>query len=353
MNLGTARHFEKLGVTPADFFAQSARRLAAITGLRESFFDDSRRSEALSQAEAEARFAEDNGIAVHYFSDATFPRRILECDDAPAILFTLGKLQEYRHTVAIVGTRHCTSYGAGFIRSLVKDLSESVDDLLVISGLAYGADIAAHRAALANDVATGAVFAHGLNTVYPAEHRDDARSIVRAGGFLATEYASSARIHKGNFLARNRIVAAMADVTVVAESDIHGGAMSTARIAAAYNREVMALPGRVSDTYSRGCNALIARGEAAMIRDAADLIALVGWEARKPEGTQRELPFLSPEQTSIINFLKANNDATVNDICSALAIPYARLSSLLFEMEMEEIVASLPGGRYCLMKPDV
>lgn len=349
MNLGTARHFEKLGVSPEDFFELPARRLAAITGIRESFFDDGRRSEALAKGRAEATYAADNGIAVNYYTDDTYPHRMLECDDAPAMLFSLGAMREYRHVVAIVGTRHCTTYGAEFIRRLVKDLSESVDDLAVISGLAYGADIAAHRAAIANDVATGAVFAHGLNTIYPADHRDDARTIVRNGGFLVTEYPSYGAIHKGNFLARNRIVAAMADVTVVAESDIRGGAMSTARIAGAYNREVMALPGRTSDTYSRGCNALIAGGEASMIRDAADLIAAAGWSARKPEGTQKELPFLSPEQETIANFLKTNRDATVNDICAALSIPFSRLSSLLFEMEMEEVVSSLPGGRYCLL----
>lgn len=349
MNLGTARHFGKLGVSPADFFTLPSRRLAAITGIRESFFDDSRRAEALSKGEAEARFAADNGIAVHYFTDESYPRRMSECDDAPALIFSLGNLREYRHVVSIVGTRRCTSYGAEFIRRLVKDLSESVDDIAIVSGLAYGADITAHRASLANDVPTGAVFAHGLNTIYPADHRDDARSIVRAGGFLVTEYPSSAAIHKGNFLARNRLVAAMADVTVVAESDIHGGAMSTARIAGAYNREVMALPGRTTDTYSRGCNALIARGEAAMVRDASDLIALTGWEVRKTETAQPELPLLSPEQTSIVDYLKTNRDATVNDICAALSIPYSRLSSQLFEMEMEEIVSSLPGGRYCLL----
>ncbi len=353
INLGTARHFEKLGISASDFFEMSARRLAAVTGLRESFFDDSRRAEALARGRVEAAYAADNGIVVNYYTDGSYPRRMLECDDAPALLFSLGTMREYSHVVAIVGTRHCTSYGAEFIRRLVKDLSESVDDLAVISGLAYGADIAAHRAALANGVATGAVLAHGLNTVYPADHRDDARSIVRSGGFLVTEYPSYGAIHKGNFLARNRIVAAMADVTIIAESDIRGGAMSTARIAGAYNREVMALPGRTTDTYSRGCNALIAGGEAAMIRDASDLIALTGWNVRKPEGTQKELPFITSEQASIVNFLKTNRDATVNDICSALSIPFSRLSSLLFEMEMEEMLSSLPGGRYCLLNADV
>lgn len=355
INLGTAGHLRAQGISETDFFTMPARRLASISGLRDSFFDDDRRRQALDTAAREVEFVQRNSIGIHYFADddSAYPARLRDCQDAPAMLFSFGNLSEYAHVVAIVGTRHCTAYGAEFTRKLVAELGEAVGDILVVSGLAYGVDIAAHRAALAAGIPTGAVLAHGLNTIYPAEHRDDAYRMVRSGGFLLTEYPSVAAIHRGNFLSRNRIVAALADVTIVVESDVKGGAMTTAHIAAAYNREVMALPGRVNDQYSRGCNALIARCEAAVVRDAADIINAMNWAAKPVEKKQPELHFLSPEQTSIVEYLKGNSDATVNEMCAALGMPYARLSASLFEMEMDNIVISIPGGRYALVCPDV
>ena len=353
MNLGAARHFAALGIGENEFFEWPVAKLAAITGLKSSYFDDAKRAEAIQKGTTEAQFAINNGIKTLFFADDNYPSRMNDCDDAPALLFCLGEAQEAAHAVSIVGTRHSTAYGLDFTRHLVEDLAASLDSLLIVSGLAYGIDIAAHRAALSAGVPTGAVLAHGLNTIYPADHRNEARRMVKEGGFLMTEYPSYAPIHKGNFLARNRIVAAMADVTVVVESDNKGGAMSTARIAGAYNREVMALPGRITDTYSRGCNSLISRGEAIMVRDAGDIIDALGWKARPVEKKQQELPFLSPEQTQIADFLKSKPDATVNDLCSGIGIPYSRLSALLFEMEMDDIVTALPGGRYCLVNPDV
>lgn len=245
---------------------------------------------------------------------------------------------------------NCTAYGADFAGRLVQDLADKIDDLLVVSGLAYGIDICAHRAALSAKVPTGAVLAHGLNTIYPADHRGEAARIVREGGFLLTEYRTDSHMHRGNFLARNRIVAALADATVVVESDSHGGAMSTARIAAAYNREVFALPGRVSDPYSRGTNSLIASQHAMMIRDADDLIEAMGWKARASEGTQQTFEFTPPppEQQQILDFIKERPQATVNDMCVALGKPYAKLSALLFEMEIDDVLVSLPGGRFAL-----
>ncbi len=349
---GNARHFFSLGISPRDFIEGEPRRLAAISGLRETFFDTQRRREALMAAQTETAFLEANGITPVLTGSDAYPARLAECDDAPAMLFSLGNLDPApRHSVAIVGTRHCTDYGADFARRLVKDLADAIDGLTIISGLAYGIDIAAHRAALEAGIPTGAVLAHGLNTLYPADHRNDARRIVRQGGFLATEYTSADKTHRGNFLARNRIVAGLADVTVVVESDIKGGAMSTAHIAAAYNREVMAAPGRATDRYSRGCNALIARREASIIRDAGDLTELMGWKTKPKAGTQCELPFLSPEQTMIIDFFTERPSATINDLCAHTGLPVQYLSTVLFDMEMDDKIVSLPGGRYSPIVP--
>ncbi len=345
----TAEALAARGVGPQEFFSLDARTLASLTGLKSDFFDDSRRSAALESAQREFDFIRTNNIRATFYTDEAYPRRLRDCEDAPVMLYSIGAdVFDCRHVVSVVGTRHATPYGVGFTDRLIRDLASGLDGgLLIVSGLAYGIDVAAHKAALREGVPTGAVMAHGLNTVYPADHRGTAAQMIRQGGFVCTEYRTSDRIHKGNFLARNRIVAGLCDVLVVVESDLRGGAMATARIAGEYNREVMAVPGRVGDTYSRGCNNLIAASSAAMIRDASDLVGLLGWETRKPEGVQKEFAIeLTPQQQSILNFIKTNPDATVNDMCARLEIPYARLSSALFEMEMSDIVMSLPGGKY-------
>ena len=352
INLGAAKHFQALGIDAKAFFSKSAIELSTISGIKPAFYDDSKRHAALEAARQEVEFIQSKGLNICYFADDDYPCRLQECEDAPAILFSYGKPEARpAHVVAIVGTRHCTTYGIDFTTRLVRELAENVEGgVLIISGLAYGIDIAAHRAALANGLTTGAVLAHGLNTIYPADHRNEARRIVAEGGFMLTEYTTKMPIHRGNFLARNRIVAALSDVTVVVESDIKGGAMSTARLAGAYNREVMALPGRVTDTYSRGCNALIARSEAMMIRDAGDIIENLGWPVKAKEGTQQQLHFLTPEQQQIVDYLRNKPDATVNDICASTGLPYAKLTTMLFELEMDDVLVALPGNRYNLLQ---
>ena len=350
ITLGAAERLEALGAGPEEFFALDGATLSRITGLKETYFESSRREAALAQGRREAAYVEANNIKAIYHSDADFPRRLRDCSDGPAMVYALGTWRpDHRYCIAVVGTRHATAYGSDFTRRLVEDLSSALDDVLIISGLAYGIDICAHRAALMSGVATGAVLAHGLNTIYPADHRGEAARIVREGGFLLTEYCSSSAVHRGNFLARNRIVAGLADATVVVESDMRGGAMSTARISAAYNRDVFAVPGRVNDSYSRGTNALLAGQQAIMLRDASDLISAMRWKAIEPEGTQQTLDFEPDgDRKAVVDFIRRRPEGTVNDMCVALDVPYARLSPLLFEMEMDDQIVSLPGGRFGL-----
>lgn len=351
ITIDTASQFASLGLTPEEFFTLPGSKLAALSGVSRNYFDDDRRRETLERAKAESEFVRSKGIRGIFYDEEEFPFRLKECADGPAMIFLSGNatVASSAHSVAIVGTRHCTPYGADFTKRLVHDLAEAIEGIVIISGLAYGVDICAHRAAMAEGVPTGAVLAHGLNTIYPADHRNEARKIIAEGGFVATEYCSWQKINRGNFLARNRIVAGLADVTVVVESDVKGGAMVTARLAGAYNREVMALPGRVGDTYSRGCNELIASGAAAMIRDASDLISLMGWTAREKPGAQKELVFDIPEAyMPVLEALKAKPDLTVNDLCVQLDMSYARLSALLFKMELEDFIVALPGGKYAL-----
>lgn len=350
INLSTARQLVGRIGSYDNYFSLSSQALASASALPDNLTSATYRQSLLSVAKAESDFIKEQSISTHFFADDNYPARLRDCDDAPAMLYSIGRCNlDSLHTVAVVGTRHATPYGIDFVRHLVADLAQSLDSLVIISGLAYGIDVAAHRAALDAAVPTLAVVAHGLNTIYPADHRSVAAKIINEGGAIATEYPSDTVIHRGNFLARNRIVAGLADVVIVVESDARGGALSTAAIAAAYNREVMALPGRVTDTYSRGCNNLIAANRAVLVRSADDVISLMNWTPRPAPETQTRLSFdMTPEQKTIADHIIAHPDHTVNDICVALAMPYNLLSSILFEMEMNDLIITLPGGRYAV-----
>lgn len=335
--------------TEERFFSLTAEQISASLGFRNRLFDRSLRDKALREAEDEVKFIERGNIQASYFTDPTYPTRLLECDDAPLMIYTLGDcdLNDAR-IVSIVGTRHATSYGTSFVDDLVKGLAEkSADPVVIVSGLAYGIDVAAHRAAISAGLPTVGVLAHGLNTIYPAMHRDTAARMVRAGGMLLTDYRSADAIHRGNFLARNRIVAGLCDCLVVAESDTKGGAMVTARLAAAYSRDVFALPGRVSDRFSRGCNKLISDCVAQLVASPDDLIESMRWPVKKPEGTQTSLfPELSPEEQAVIDLLAQKSEATLNDISASIDIPVPRLMGLLIDMEFRRLLLAIPGGRY-------
>lgn len=302
------------------------------------------------KAAKEALFLESKNIDALFYTGSEYPRRLLECEDAPTMLYRLGHCDlNNRHVIAIVGTRNSTVYGNRVTADLVADLAEKLDRPLIVSGLAYGIDVNAHRAALNCGCPTVAVVAHGLTTIYPAEHRSVAASIVNAGGAIVTEYLSDAAIHRSNFLARNRIVAGLADVTIIVESDIKGGAMVTAGIADAYNRDVGAVPGRVTDRYSSGPNSLIARRKASIIRNADDLIELMNWDCRLAEPARApELPFveLTEEKAAVINYLRQNPDATTDELVRGLGIPYPAMSARMMEMEMDGLVTMTPGGTF-------
>ncbi len=332
-----------------EFFSFTASRLTAVIGFGNRLFSDSVRSKALEEARRETEFIVRNNIRPLYFTDPGYPRRLLQCDDAPLMVYTLGDCDlNGSRFVGIVGTRHATPYGDRFVEDLVSTLATTLDEKpVIVSGLAYGIDIAAHKAALAAGVPTIGVLAHGLNTIYPAMHRDTAARMVRAGGMLLTDYRSADAIHRGNFLARNRIVAGLCDCLVVAESDTKGGAMVTARLAAAYSRDVFALPGRVSDRFSRGCNKLISDCVAQLVASPDDLIESMRWPVKKPEGTQTSLfPELSPEEQAVIDLLAQKSEATLNDISASIDIPVPRLMGLLIDMEFRRLLLAIPGGRY-------
>lgn len=333
------------------FFSMSERQLAAVMGFKNRLFDESYRQKMLERGRREADFVASSNIHPVYFTDDDYPTRFADADDAPLMLFKLGGSDLNRgHFLSVVGTRHATPYGIDFVNHLVEDLSDMLaEPLTVVSGLAFGIDAAAHSAALRLKVPTIGVLAHGLNTIYPAQHRGMAAEMVRGGGALLTEYGRSDAIHKGNFIARNRIVAAMADCVVVAESARKGGALITANIASGYNRDVFALPGRTSDRYSEGCNALIANNIASLVTDAESLAKAMRWPLRSDEKSQLELfPDLSPEEQAVVDYLSDHGEGQLNQLSIALNQNVGKMMSILIDMEFKGLLLTYPGGKYRL-----
>lgn len=332
------------------FFTAPEQQLSSVLGFKNKLLSKAYRDEVYEKALKETDFILSNKVTTIYYTDTQYPCRLADCDDAPLMLYTTGTCNlNASHIVSIVGTRHATPYGIDFTTRLVEDLAKTIDDLVIVSGLAYGIDITAHNASLRNNVPTIAVLAHGLNTIYPASHRNIAADIARNGGMLVTDYRTIDPIHKGNFVARNRIVASLCDCLVVAESADKGGALITAGIASSYNRDVFALPGRSSDRYSAGCNRLIHSNVAALAENADDIIKSMRWTTRPQEGDQPELPIeLSDEEQHIINYLTTHSEAQINQLCIALNYPIAQLMALLIDMEFKGLILTYPGGRYRL-----
>ena len=308
--------------------------------------------DALKRAAAEMAFIERHGISALTLGDAEYPARLRECDDAPIILYYKGNADlNQQHVVDIVGTRHATSYGQDLVRLFVARLRELCPEVLVVSGLAYGIDICAHREALANGLSTVGVLAHGLDQIYPARHRDTAAAMVTRGGLL-TEYMSQTEPMANNFRQRNRIVAGMSDATIVVESAYKGGALITARIAQEYGRDVLAFPGPVGAQYSMGCNNLIRDSKAGLITSADDFVAAVGWQtvAQKADTVERQLfPELSPQEQQVVSLLQQSNDLQMNVISVKTNLGIGQLTALLFELEMKGVVRPLAGGVYHLV----
>lgn len=339
--------------TEKAFFDATERQLGAMMGFGNKLFDGGYRQSLLDKARREADFVEAHGIHTLYYTDPGYPSRLADADDAPLLLYTLGNCDLNRgHLVAVVGTRHATPYGVEFVKQLVADLArKSAEPITIVSGLAFGIDAAAHDASLRCGVPTVGVLAHGLNTIYPAQHRTMAAEMVRtaSGGMLVTEYGSSDPVHKGNFVARNRIVAAMTDCTIVAESARKGGALITAKLASGYNRDVFALPGRTSDRYSAGCNSLIAANMAALVEDADDILAAMRWPLAEAAPEQPSLFVeLSSEEQAVVDFLTDKGEAHITQLTMALGMNVGRLMSLLIDMEFKGLILTFPGGKYRL-----
>lgn len=311
----------------------------------------------LQRAEEELRFTQRGNIRCLSINDTDYPARLRECTDAPLVLFYKGQADlNFCHVISMVGTRQISDYGRDICRHFVEELADLCPDVLIVSGLAYGVDIRCHRAALENNLPTVAVLAHGLDQIYPRNHRDDAIQMLNQGGLL-TEFVSQTNPDKKNFVQRNRIVAGMSDATIVVESAAKGGSLITADMATGYHRDVFAFPGRVYDTYSTGCNQLIRKNRASLITSAEDFMEAMGWETAESrtqklsDGVQQELfPDLTDDERLVVETLRKSDGMQVNMLAQQTGLPVSTLTSLLFSLEMSGIVAMKSGGTYRLLR---
>lgn len=331
-------------------FSEPLKSLKKIPGIGEVNARRIKDADIFRNAEKEISFIEKNNITILFYAEKDFPRRLKACPDAPVLLYCKGNLNlDEEKVVSIVGTRNATEYGKKVCEELIEKFAERGHKILVVSGLAYGVDIHAHKSALRFKVPTVAVVGHGLDKLYPSLHRETAVKMLENGG-LVTDFPSGTKIDPQNFVRRNRIIAGLADATIVVESAEKGGALITAEIAGSYNRDVFAFPGRAGDTYSRGCNRLIRNNAAGLIENIDDLEFFMGWERNAGKSTLQTGLFteLSPEEEKVVALLRENNEMFIDQIGSELAMPVSRISTLLLNLEFKNVIVSLPGKMYRL-----
>ncbi len=324
-------------------FSTKSAQLAAIDGVGSMLLKNIKDKTVFDKATAEMQFIKHNNIKVAYFQDVDYPERLKQCIDGPLLLFSSGAIDlKNRKIISIVGTRQITSYGIDFCRKFMEDLAPL--DPVIVSGFAYGVDIVAHQLAIELNLQTIGVVAHGLNQIYPKTHKKYVAKVEENGGFM-TEFWSSSNPDKENFVRRNRIVAGMSEATIVIESADRGGSLITANMANDYNRDVFAVPGRVTDKYSQGCNNLIKTQKANVLTSAADLVYILNWEVQKQvKPVQKQLfVTLDDDEQLVYDYLVRTGKEVMDIIALHCDFPIYRISGLLLNMELKGLVRPLPG----------
>jgi DNA processing protein len=337
---------QKMGSAKA-VLAAPIKQLLQVEGMGALRAKAIKEADVFHLADKEIAYIQSKGIQVLNAQMPTFPKRLLDCMDAPQLLYYKGHADlNALKTVAVIGTRKYTDYGQRLTNDLIEGLAQ-MDDLLILSGLAHGIDTIAHKAAIKHQVPTVAVLGHGLHTIYPVANKGLAQEMLADGGLL-TEFASLSKVEKGNFPARNRIVAGMADLTIVVESDVKGGALITAYIAHSYHREVAAFPGRAYDHKSSGTNSLIRKQIASLVCSAQDVLDLMDWQKQKKKPTQATqlLLQLSPEEQLLIAILQSQDTTHADELLLRSKMGSSNLASCLLLLEMQGLIKSLPGKRY-------
>lgn len=341
-----------------EVFRASRTDFLAIPGIGETLADSilTARSSALNQAARELELMDRYAISPLSIFDSAYSKRLSVLDSSPVVLFLKGQTNmNSLKVLSVIGTRRPTDYGRNLCTEIISDLASRHKNLLIVSGLAYGIDITAHRAAVHSGAPTAAVLAHGLDILYPSQHADTARQIIADGGCLISEYPVGTQPDAPNFVARNRIVAAMADATLVVESGAKGGSLITANDAFTLGRDVLAIPGSPADEMSRGCNALIRDQKASLVMSAEDIEKRLGWtvQSSEPKTVQGSLfddVAVSPSEQRIYDLLMVQNALSASDISQATGLPVNQVNTLLLQMEFSGKVKTSPGNIYKLVK---
>jgi DNA processing protein len=327
-------------------FKNKNSQLSKIDGVGDILIQNLKNKTIFESAEKELQYIKNNEIKTLFFQDENYPEKLKHCIDGPLLLFASGDFEiNKRKIISIVGTRQVTSYGAEFCKKLIADLAPL--NPIIVSGFAYGVDIVAHQAAMEHNLTTIGVVAHGLNQIYPKVHMKYVAKMEKNGGFL-TEFWSDADPIKENFVKRNRIVAGMSEATIVIESAEKGGSLITANLANDYNRDVFAVPGRISDKFSQGCNNLIKTQRANLLNSAADLIYILNWEIESKSGKSKMIQKqlfvnLDNDEQKIYDYLQKNGKQYLDIIALECEFPIFRISGLLLNMELKGVIRPLPG----------
>lgn len=330
-------------------FRAGKKELGKIDGIGPVRAKSIKEFTAFDLAESEIRFIEKFKISPLFLTDDKYPKRLLNCYDNPPLLYFRGNADlNNSRIISIVGTRNHSDYGKTICENFISELQK--EDVLIVSGLAFGIDTLAHRAALKNNLSTTGVLAHGLDRIYPQQNKTLARQMIEQGGLL-TEFISETNPDKQNFPRRNRIVAGICDALIVIESGKKGGSLITAELANGYNKDVFAFPGRSNDSKSEGCNYLIKNNKAALIDSASDFLEMMRWlPASKPAvKKQRELFIeLSPDEKIVTEILKQQDGIQIDELYLKSGISSSAVAAALLMLEMQGVVVSLPGKMYKL-----
>lgn len=334
--------------SPRAVFEADKKQLLKIPGIAEKGAEMIiRHRNTLERAEKETDFIRKHNIHTLFYTDKEYPYFLKQCPDAPVLLYGKGSLNfNNRKILSIIGTRKAGTYGKEICRKLIEQLAEKGHNPVIVSGLAYGIDACAHKAALDAGLDTAAVLGHGLDRMYPAQHRQLAARIAKQGALL-TEFMSDSAFKRQNFLQRNRIIAGISEATIVIESGRKGGSLTTAEYANSYSREVFAVPGRTDDKYSQGCNYLIKTHRAVLLESADDIEYLLSWEVDESKAVQQDIfQVLSDEEKKILQVLNFGETASVDYICRTSRLPVFRVSAILLDLEFKGLIRTLPGKMY-------
>ncbi|HEX8460928.1 MAG TPA: DNA-processing protein DprA, partial [Segetibacter sp.] len=327
----------------------SKKELGNIEGIGEIKANSIKAYENFGFAEREMHFIDKYKIEALFLTDLKYPKRLLNCYDSPTILYYRGNADlNHSKIINIIGTRNNTDYGKQITEQLINELQSL--NVLIVSGLAYGIDAIAHKAAVQYNLATVGVLAHGLDKIYPAQHASLAKQMLLNGGLL-TEFRRETAPDKHNFPRRNRIVAGMSDATIVIETASKGGSMITAELANGYNRDVFAFPGKVTDVKSAGCNHLIKNNKAILLTGADDLVEMMGWTNKKPKRREQRELFISvtPDEQILLNLLKEKDAMHVDELFLKSGLNSSTVAASMLSLEFQNVIASLPGKMYKLL----